>query len=709
MGLRTMSKKARKGGELLKSYKEADKETVVQGWLKKRGQGGMWQKRWFVLHGKFLSFLKKEPKSDSEFETGVLGTVDLWNVQSVSVEGTDINIFLTKRAQDRSEAKRPTLARAMSVMAGQELVLRADKADTAQRWVQAMFSSGLDGRAKRAYDAEGSSITQVIPEIRNVLETDGSDSTVLRDLDVAIHSLSIKSKSGKLFESKRLMGQSRLALGLIPLDDAKVRVELERNGKKIGTASSQPIIQYKAKDTMLSSQYTVVVADNAMCKDAVKVVIEQDVLHASKHMIGKNLGTEAGFALIGAASVAMIGVLAVALGPVLGVLVALTAISSGAAGLLAINKDAAFLASVEKIPMHEARHILKQLKLEDRKSTKRVSSKRASSKRAESLLGAEVDDDEGDDDAAEDEISEGAELTKEEQKKVKELRKNLQDLLEDTDKRKLDIYHKYIDHDFRLVRFLRARGLNVAKAERQLRTMLKWNVEYDAENICQHYMPEDWILDYAGCDQVNSMFRNKENRLPWYFRDKEGHLAVFVRNGRLNIRQVFQKLGGGENFFRFGVFIFQMIQDDLDQHFEETGQKVSTQITAVLDMNEFSLSKQIPVNEALSLAKKYIPIILNAHPEILYRVVVINAPWLFHNIWSLFKPLFPKRVIWKIAIINSDKKKQQAKLFELFDPEQVPVALGGKYIEDDGEPYCPKRILPRGPDLPDGGKSLLKK
>ena len=60
-----------------------------------------------------------------------------------------------------------------------------------------MFAGGFEGRAKRAFNAEGSSITQIVPEVRDALEIDASDSTVLRERDIAAQALEEAVKQGK--------------------------------------------------------------------------------------------------------------------------------------------------------------------------------------------------------------------------------------------------------------------------------------------------------------------------------------------------------------------------------------------------------------------------------------------------------------------------------------------------------------------------------
>ncbi len=721
-GSKRLSRKARKGGDFVKTYEEGGKN-LVQGWMRKKSNTG-WQKRWFVLHERYLTWLKKEPRSVDEFESGTVGSLNLFNVEAVSVEGDNIVVQMVPK-REPSRAPSTQLIRMMSnVVAPEAVVLKCDSADTAQRWRQAMYAAGLEGKSAVAFNSEGTGGFG-----RDGHAADQSDPTVLRD-NVEVHSLRVvvgssgvgssgsgsgsgRNKSEPLFESKRLLGVTRLALGRVPMS-SRVEVRLSRDGKDVGTMLSETIESYRSREegsVDAPARFRVALCDAALSKDAVEVVIEQDTVGAMRVTVTEGAGGAG--AAGGAAVVAVVAaVLARVAGALVGAVAALLLGALAVGALFAASKDAAFITGIAVVPMQQARHTLAKLGLK-KAGAGAAAGKRASSKR-QAAPEPEPEGDEADDASVE--VSDGPELSAKEKQLVKQLRERLADMRAANKGNATGEYvlAKYLDHDWRLVRFVRARNMSLDKAEKFARQSLEWRITDKAEEVHKWMTPPEWAIRYAGSPALLRLVKDgvargeSKDRLPWYFRDRKDRLAIFLRGGKLNSRKLYKKLGGdGETFFKLGLWIFQMIQDDIDRHYEQSKGKVPTQICVVIDLEGFSLGNQIPVSEALGLARKYLPKILDGFPEVLGRVVVFNAPFLFSGVWNVFSPLFPQRVLDKISILGSSKSSWTKVLQHEVDPAQTPVAYGGTYIESDGDPYCPDRVPCHGPYLPSEGKELV--
>ena len=76
-------------------------------------------------------------------------------------------------------------------------------------------------------------------------------------------------------------------------------------------------------------------------------------------------------------------------------------------------------------------------------------------------------------------------------------------------------------------------------------------------------------------------------------------------------------------------------------------------------MEGFALSNQIPLTSVIGIAQRFFPIFSTSYPELLNRVIVLRAPWLFGNVWTAVSPFIPEEVLDKIQIhsgeINIDK------------------------------------------------------
>ncbi|GBG25992.1 SEC14-like protein 2 [Hondaea fermentalgiana] len=554
--------------------------------------------------------MKRKPRSQAEFQELVQSSINLWSVNEVEVNGRDIIINMgdRKRSEDAETIVRsPTwVARAYSAIVKNEIILRANDADTAQRWVQGMYAGPFDGQAQQAFDD--------------------------------------------------------------------------------------------------------------MMQDGVLVVLRRDPFYPLRNELD---AIAVGF--LAAVSLALSLALMVFMGIAPGILV--SSVLHIAVLLIALRetRHATILEHVAVIPMQEALAIDLLAQRNHGQDSKHGGKSRKSVHRGKSIARGDASDEDDDDDDDEDEgfdkvsaedVGDGIEFTLVEKTLIKELRERVSDLTNPRitrDPYALEIYKRYIDENFRLVRFLRARNLNLRKAEKLLRTSLAWRIEYRAAEIHEEFDLPRWMLEYFGSPDIIDRILDRSDRLPWYFHDEDGRLAVFLRVGRLNHRLMFKKLNNdGEMLFRAGVWLFEMILKDLEAHFESSGRTIPAQISIVMDLEGFSMSKQLPVNTALSLARRYVGKLLDGYPEVLAHVTVVNAPWLFNSLWTLFQPFFPERVLNKIWIGGSNVRACQKQIRSIHGPDQTPAAYGGN-VKEDGDIYCPSRVPCQGPFLDDEGASLLSR
>lgn len=102
----------------------------------------------------------------------------------------------------------------------------------------------------------------------------------------------------------------------------------------------------------------------------------------------------------------------------------------------------------------------------------------------------------------------------------------------------------------------------------------------------------------------------------------------------------------------------------------------------VFDMNHLTMFLSFSSIEYL---KKMIFIDQNYYPETLHRLFVINAPWYFSTMYTMFKPLVDKRTRDKVKVIGSN---YHAALQECIDLKDIPEEYGGTYSNVPwGGPY----------------------
>lgn len=104
------------------------------------------------------------------------------------------------------------------------------------------------------------------------------------------------------------------------------------------------------------------------------------------------------------------------------------------------------------------------------------------------------------------------------------------------------------------------------------------------------------------------------------------------------------------------------------------------QTFSVLDVKGFSMSKLS--KRSRDVIKLAISIGQDNYPEIMFKMLIINAPLMFRGAWSVIGPFIDKKTKDKITILGS---KYQKDLFEYVDPENVPEFMGGTCTYSDEE------------------------
>jgi len=278
------------------------------------------------------------------------------------------------------------------------------------------------------------------------------------------------------------------------------------------------------------------------------------------------------------------------------------------------------------------------------------------------------------------------------------------------------VMDRHIGEDFRLIRFVRARKHNLRQAEAMLRDALMWRVALGSDII--HGDPEfsgppEWLARYVGIKNIMSMLRPVEDcdtRLrELYTRDIEGHLGLFIRAGRLSSRKIFRKVCSKSCYItKLVIWMLELLRYDLEQHREQNPDKPQTVISLIIDLDGFAMSDQLALTDFIPIASRFAPIFANTYPELLNRVLVFNAPWLFSYIWSALRHFIPEEVHEKIQIY-AGKIEYNAHIRPYFADNQVPKYFGGTKLDQTGSDFCLESVAPYGPyGLPGEGQELLE-
>ena len=105
-------------------------------------------------------------------------------------------------------------------------------------------------------------------------------------------------------------------------------------------------------------------------------------------------------------------------------------------------------------------------------------------------------------------------------------------------------------------------------------------------------------------------------------------------------------------------------------------QSGSGEFVAVIDLEGFKWSNSLPIpliKEAVTLLKRHYPYRLGG-------VFIINGSAAFTLLWSIIKPIMPRKTLSKTFVIN--KKHIKKTMCDKLGKEFVEVAYGGDVKED---------------------------
>nr|XP_050024460.1 SEC14-like protein 2 isoform X1 [Dermacentor andersoni] len=237
------------------------------------------------------------------------------------------------------------------------------------------------------------------------------------------------------------------------------------------------------------------------------------------------------------------------------------------------------------------------------------------------------------------------------------------------------------DTDAYLLRWLRAREFDTARAEHMFRQHLRWRQQCDVDSL---------LTDY----QVPKVMRE---HFPGGILDcnPKGHPVWVINVGSVDIKGFLQVLAPSE-ICRHCMYLLELQEKIKREASRKLGQSIDTQYI-IVDLEGFSIRQLYSwqVIELLTdLLKKYEA----NYPESLEKGFVINAPNFFPVLWKIVRPFLTQRTVDKVAIYAKDGWKDD--LVKYVDLTKLPVQWGGSLTGPDGDPRCPHLVCPGG-EVPD--------
>ena len=222
-------------------------------------------------------------------------------------------------------------------------------------------------------------------------------------------------------------------------------------------------------------------------------------------------------------------------------------------------------------------------------------------------------------------------------------------------------------------RFLRARSLDVEKAEKMLLASLEWRKAHDVDSVLA-VGPDPRVVRYLPHGITGQT--------------KDGHQVYVERSGICGLP--------GPDLIPMSV-LFQW-KCWISERLEELGRGpgASGLMICVLDMTGLTMAKM--TQHILDVVKMIGDVDEKNYPESLHRIYILNTSVVFTAVWGMVKYFFAAEVRDKIVMMGSD----YSDMYKELDPALVPVFLkGGKHTASSKEEWAGDLAymarLPRSP------------
>jgi len=224
---------------------------------------------------------------------------------------------------------------------------------------------------------------------------------------------------------------------------------------------------------------------------------------------------------------------------------------------------------------------------------------------------------------------------------------------------RLHEYLHQLPYDTTLMRFLKARQWDLDKATEMYLNHRKWRAAFGADAIAEfdfHERPEVLKVYPTGYHQAGRL----------------GHPVYIERVGKLDVDGLLA-ITTMDRYVKAHVQMYEaMVEHKYPACALHYNRPVAQTIT-IMDLEGVSMGFFFNAKNKAML-KRVISLDQDNYPECLYKMFVINAPWMFTAAYAVFKTFFDPATLEKIKIMGDDYLEE---LEKHIDPEHIPAFLGG--------------------------------
>ncbi|XP_076106497.1 retinal-binding protein-like [Mytilus galloprovincialis] len=229
--------------------------------------------------------------------------------------------------------------------------------------------------------------------------------------------------------------------------------------------------------------------------------------------------------------------------------------------------------------------------------------------------------------------------------------------------------------DFELQKWLQARCYNIDEAEKMLRNSMAYKENNHVKDLIRDYKPPEVLDKYLAGGLVGQA--------------KDGSTLRVELYGRLDMRGIMNSVKKSD-LEKTKILHCEANIEDWKKRTEQTGTRIDG-LTVIFDME--GVGRHMLWTPGIQMYLHMVKILEDNYPEMLKRLLVINAPGIFPILYKLCKPLISKDTKNKIEIIGGN---YQETLKKYIDDEYLPMCYGGTLTDPDGNPRCASKICQGG-------------
>mmetsp|Transcript_21620 Transcript_21620/g.73508 ORF Transcript_21620/g.73508 Transcript_21620/m.73508 type:complete len:532 (+) Transcript_21620:345-1940(+) len=217
------------------------------------------------------------------------------------------------------------------------------------------------------------------------------------------------------------------------------------------------------------------------------------------------------------------------------------------------------------------------------------------------------------------------------------------------------------DEDATLLRFLRARKLDLGKAAKMLGDTIEWRRANGVDDILLCPLHEETLEAYR-----------KMHSNSYIGFDRHGRPVYLELTGEMEVEGLLDL--GVDFLVKHHVFGNEYMTNVMFREASEAKGEMVEHVVCILDLTGLTLAR------ARRLMKVFPPISAvdaNNYPETMGALICVNAPWYASTIWKMVAPFIDKNTQAKIKITSTLEAARKAFEQVGVDITSVPVACGG--------------------------------